>query len=113
MSNVPTQPVQLLRRGSVPAWFLYVLSALVIPVWFLMGASLSGKNHFGQGLEGSLYSKISWLIHMMSLLGFVLAPFLSSRPISQKAVLAALALVAFFAIEFVCFVFIAFGMFPD
>jgi hypothetical protein len=94
-------------------WLAFIASALAIPVCYRLGASLSGENHFGQGLKGSWYWALFWTVQTMSLFGFVLSPCLSVKTERRQGLLMVIAFVAFLFDEFLSFAFIAFGMFPD
>lgn len=114
MTNpLPNDSVLRQRRGKLDGWMLFFFSASSIPVWFIIGASLSGANHFGQGIEGSFFYRLALPFHLASLLGCTFAPFLSSLSLGRRVALAGLGLVAFLAMEFLSFAIIAFGMFPD
>jgi hypothetical protein len=101
------------RTRKLNPWLLFLCSSAAIPLWFLIVASNSGQNHFGQGLEGPLFSFFKWLVQLVCLCGCTLAPLLSSFSKTKKAVLAVAGCIGFLVIDLLSFAFIGFGMFPD
>jgi len=92
---------------------IFIASALAIPICYRVGAALSGENHFGQGLEGSVYWPIFWAVQAVSLFGFMQSPRFGGHTQRRQTLLMLLAFVAFLTDDILSFAFIAFGMFPD
>ena len=111
-TSPPSELVSGARRMPW-AWLVFIASALAIPACYFVGASISGENHFGQGLEGSFYWSVFWMVQVLSFLGFMLSPFLSPRSVGRQAAFMMLGVLTFLVVEFLCSLFIAFGMFPD
>jgi len=102
------------NSGRLPwAGFVFIASALAIPACYLIGASLSGENHFGQGLEGSAYWLIFCAVQAFSFVGLTFSPCLRSGSDNRQAMFMVLGVVAFVVDNFLSVMFIAVAGFPD
>src|SRR5690242_8768031 len=75
------------------------LSAITIPICYGIGMQLSGRNHFGEGLERSIYWPVAIGVHAACFLGFVLAPCMKVQSDTRQGRLMVLGFVAFLADE--------------
>ena len=91
---------------------IVISSLLAIPASFAIYARLSGENHFGQGLEDSLYRTAFWAVQMLAFFGLTLSPCLRVQSERRQGLLMILAILGFFVAEALSFVFIAFS-FPE
>jgi|ERR1043166_7419561 hypothetical protein len=91
---------------------IVISSLLAIPVSYAIYASLSGENHFGQGLEDSFYRTAFWSVQMLTFFGLALSPCLRVQSERRQGLLMVLAIVGFLVAEVLSFAFIAFR-FPD
>lgn len=66
-------------RHFCSAWLLFATSVAAVPVCIFFGASRSGKNYFGEGLEGSLYWPVLWTVLALSFVTCVVSPCIYSR----------------------------------
>jgi hypothetical protein len=95
------------------ARLVFIASALAVPACYLVGSRLSGENHFGQGLEGSLYWGVFWAVQALCFFGLSFSPCLNSRSDTRQGLFMVLGVIVFVLDELLSFAFIAFGMFPD
>jgi hypothetical protein len=92
---------------------VFIASTLAIPASYLIGAHLSGENHFGQGLEGSIYWGVFWAVQALSFLGFTLSPCLHLQSDRRQGFFMVFGVIAFLLDEVLSHAFIAFSTFPD
>jgi hypothetical protein len=90
-----------------------ISSLLGIPVSYAVYAGLSGENHFGQGLEHSLFRPAFAAVQVLAFLGLTLSPCLRVQSECRQGVLMVLAFLGFLFTEALSFAFIAFNGFPD
>jgi len=90
-----------------------VASVLAIPVSYGVYAHLSGENHFGQGLEHSLYRAAFWAVQFLAFSGLTLSPCLKDQSERRQGFLTVMALLTFLVDEALSGMFIAMGCFPD
>jgi hypothetical protein len=115
-SHAPSQLDSVNGEPKSLPWarLVFIASALALPAAYLLIASLSGENHFGQGLEGSRYWGVFWAAQAASFIGLTFSPCLYPQSDTRQGLLMVLGLIVFLLDNFFCSVFIVvFGRFPD
>jgi hypothetical protein len=94
---------------------LLTASASLIPVWHLIGASLTTgyRRSYGEGLEGSFFLQVSMPVHILAFCGCVCAPLLMAHPLKRKVKFMGLAALVFIIDLIATSTLIDFGMFVD
>jgi len=111
MNDCPSeQPASMSLRW---AKVIVIASILAIPISYGVYADLSGENHFGQGLEHSLYRPVFWAVQFLAFSGLILSPCLKFQSERRQGLLMVLAVLAFLADEALSIMFIAVACFPD
>ena len=90
-----------------------ILSLLAVPVSYAVYANMSGENHFGQGLERSIYRPAFWAVQALAFLGVIVFPCFRGQSERQKDLLKVVGTLGFLIIEALSFALIAFNGFPD
>jgi hypothetical protein len=115
-SHMPSQLAAVNGEPRTVPWarLVFIASALAIPAAYLVIASLSGENHFGQGLERFGYWFAFWVVQAASFIGLTSAPYLHSQSNTRRNLLIVLGVIVFLLDNILCYAFIVvFGRFPD
>jgi hypothetical protein len=107
-----TEPIEASRQLK-RAKLVFIASILAIPTCYGIATGLSGENHFGQGLKGSLFWTVLWLVQGLSFFGCVLSPCMVDQSERRQSLFMALGLAAFLLDQLISLLFIVFDNFPD
>ena len=92
---------------------IVICSLLAIPISYVVYAGLSGKNHFGQGLEHSFYQPAFWAVQVLAFFDLAIYPCLKVQSERRQGLLMVSTILAFLVVEALSFALIAFNLFPD